>query len=574
MTAGMGAPPLYELAASFDVECGATATGIIRDLIPEYGAAWANGLLGRLHLVRTRLGADRATVTFGGHFSSGKSTVINALIGRPLLPTSDYPETGVPCTVTVGKADHAMVVRCDGTEVLGVHADAIAHVVSLIDGAGSYRDGLGAVSRVDITLGSGLLPAGVSFIDSPGINDTATMTERAAATAADADVIMWVVNSRQALSETEQAFLDEHAATGCVILVVNAFLTEDTSERWSWFLRERAPLARTRIMDALGDRPGGCPPVMFMSARGAISAPLAFGAAEVRDWVATLHQDETLLMRARLTRAAADLGVLGCEVQALIDREQRRHAIASSKLKKRAEDAVQRRNDFKKAVRRRITAAFNHYEATAEKLVSKAVSEIGTGELQRDGIYGRDLTRRLRAVCGQLANQMLDDASTIAREYELPALSAETAQKVKRLLAPAAVEITVPDSPAVKTSKGGLGAVLGSIICSFIAPVPGTLTGAAVRGALGSGRGDNGITAAVTKDREGAQANARAAGAAALSELAAKQDTVRRLLFEDPCLGEPSAPIISTVTLDAVMTLGALLRDQRNEWLRLLAAPA
>ena len=36
--------------------------------------------------------------------------MINMLIGQPLLPASDYPETGVPCVISAGATDSIQVV--------------------------------------------------------------------------------------------------------------------------------------------------------------------------------------------------------------------------------------------------------------------------------------------------------------------------------------------------------------------------------------------------------------------------------------------------------------------------------
>jgi len=576
MTEQVGIPSLDELASAFDAKCCAVSAGIINGLIPDYGTGWTNALLVRLRSVHNRLAAPTVTVMFGGHFSSGKSTLINALIGRSLLPTSDYPETGVPCTITAGAVDRAVLVRGNGTEELSVRSEAIARVVSLIDSAGSYREEVGAASRVDITLAGDALPVGITLIDSPGINDTAAMTERAAVAASSADIVIWIINSRQALSETEQAFLDEQVAGAAeaVVLVVNAFLSADTVPRWGWFLEELAPRVRARIEDALrrdGDQ--ACPAIMFMSARAALGAPCEFGAAAVRGLVTGLRRDSVGVTAARLSRAAAELRVLISELDVRARKEQERNELAKAELERREQDELRHRSEFGKAVTHEVAAVFARHEEWAQRFATETVDQIGSGTLQRDGGHGRALRRRLSEASEQMAAQVLATVSRRAREYGLPQPSAETARRVSSLLAPTDIEITVPNNPVVKTSKtskGGLGAVIGGVIGSLVVPGAGTLIGATIGGALGAAAGDDGIAASIAKDREGAQANARVAGAAALSALAGKQEAVRRLILQDPCFAQPARPVVSTVNLDAIMTLRRLFQEQRDSWMRLV----
>jgi predicted GTPase len=560
--------------ASFRGECRALTPSVISDIAPACGKQWASALPGRLAVIADRLGASQATVTFGGHFSSGKSTVINALLGRPLLPTSDYPETGVPCMITAGPEDSAVARRGGRTENLAVSAEAIARVVSLIDARGGYRAEIGTVTQVEVTLGGGALPGGLVLVDSPGINDTDAMTERAAATASRADILVWVVNSRQVMSETEQWFLAEHVTgdpADCLVLVVNAFLTADTADQWDWFLRERAPVIRTRIEEALrrsGDGTAGSPPIMFMSARAGVGAPADFGTAAVRELVTGLSGRGQRLRVARLSRAVAELGVLLSDLQERTRQEQKRLQRAQAELKQRQQEDQRRRQECGRVVTRDIAAAFARYQASAQDAVTATVTDI-SGSLQRDGGHGRDLTRRLAAVASQIADQVIADLTRDARQHGLPAPSAETGRKVRAALAPAAVSIAVPNTPAVSTGKGGTGAVIGGILGSLFAPGVGTMIGAAIGGALGSAAGDDGVAAAIAADRAGAQASARSAGAAAVAALAGRQDAVGRLVLADACFTAPPAAAADHHGLQALRDVYTRLSRVRDSWRRM-----
>jgi predicted GTPase len=552
----MSAASLDAFAASLrsaEREISATTVGT---LVPTYGADWPGALVVRLRSIASRLEARTVTVTFGGHFSSGKSTVINALLGRPLLPTSDYPETGVPCTISAGKADRVVIVRENRTEDLDFRTEAIASVVSLIDSGGSYRPEIRDIRQLDVTLANGSLPRGITLVDSPGINDTAAMTERAAAAARRADIVLWVVNSGQPLAETEQAFLGEHMAgsTAALVMLVNAFLPAETEQRWRWFLAERGPRLRVRIDEAL--RPDNSPevpppPVMFMSARAALSGSGDYGVASVRELVTGLRRDSPRVRAARVSAAVVELTALTDEVDSRLRQERKRHERNKAELAKAHAEAEKRRKQFEQAVLRHVAAAFDSQQAAAAESVSAIVTEIGSGSLHRDGTYGRTLTRRLQAVTEQTAAHVLDGAARSARRYGQPEPSNDTGRRLRSLLAPASVEIEVPDYPVVsrKAAGGGKGALVGGIIGSIFFPGAGTAIGAAIGAGLGAAAGEDGVATAVAKDRAGAQSNARVAGRTAMSTLARKQEAVQDLI-----LGEYPAPRALSARAPASLT--------------------
>lgn len=52
--------------------------------------------------LRTRLDAARLRVLVAGEAKRGKSTLVNALLGRPVLPAGVTPLTALPTTVRSG----------------------------------------------------------------------------------------------------------------------------------------------------------------------------------------------------------------------------------------------------------------------------------------------------------------------------------------------------------------------------------------------------------------------------------------------------------------------------------------
>jgi hypothetical protein len=64
--------------------------------------------------LRDRLAATRLRVLVAGEAKRGKSTLINALLGHPVLPTGVTPLTAVTTTVRYGSDPHAEVRFADG----------------------------------------------------------------------------------------------------------------------------------------------------------------------------------------------------------------------------------------------------------------------------------------------------------------------------------------------------------------------------------------------------------------------------------------------------------------------------
>jgi hypothetical protein len=59
-------------------------------------------LLGKLNDVQKRIEEGRLRVAVLGQFKRGKSTLLNALLGVPLLPTGVTPVTAIPTVIKAG----------------------------------------------------------------------------------------------------------------------------------------------------------------------------------------------------------------------------------------------------------------------------------------------------------------------------------------------------------------------------------------------------------------------------------------------------------------------------------------
>lgn len=101
--------------------------------------------------VAERLDEGRCFVAVLGQFKRGKSTLINALAGAPLLPVGVAPVTSVVTIVRHGRNAHARVRTRDG-DWQAIAVDQVPHYVSETDNPQNRRGGV----AVEIDAGSPL----------------------------------------------------------------------------------------------------------------------------------------------------------------------------------------------------------------------------------------------------------------------------------------------------------------------------------------------------------------------------------------------------------------------------------
>lgn len=99
-----------------------------------------------------------------GQFKAGKSSFLNALIGREVMPVDVLPATAVITRVVYGPRDRALVRRLSGA-VDEVTVDRLADFVTERRNPGNEK----GVALVDVELAALAPYAGVRFVDTPGL---------------------------------------------------------------------------------------------------------------------------------------------------------------------------------------------------------------------------------------------------------------------------------------------------------------------------------------------------------------------------------------------------------------------
>mgnify|MGYP002619833264 CR=1 FL=1 len=161
---------------------------------------------------RRRLEDAKVRVLVIGEIKQGKSTLINALIGRDELPVGVTPTTGAVVLVHAGDDPGRYLDRGDGQRD-SLEAERFAE---LARGRPEGGKAANVEGTLELVLPEDALPPWLELVDTPGINDIEAF--RGAVSRGElprADVLVLVLDATQLLNRTEMAFLrDAVAAVG------------------------------------------------------------------------------------------------------------------------------------------------------------------------------------------------------------------------------------------------------------------------------------------------------------------------------------------------------------------------
>ncbi|MEK3881387.1 dynamin family protein [Paenibacillus sp. PL2-23] len=143
------------------------------------------------------------TVALCGHFSAGKSTLVNQLCGAKLLPSSPIPTSANVVSIRGGQRAYAEVEKMTEN---GVKVQAEVP----IDGLAQYCTDGEHYTSVSIVYPSELLGTDIVLLDTPGIDSTDDAHRMATESALHlADVVFYVMDYNHVQSEINFAFAKE-----------------------------------------------------------------------------------------------------------------------------------------------------------------------------------------------------------------------------------------------------------------------------------------------------------------------------------------------------------------------------
>lgn len=177
----------------------------------------------------TRLADDRFNLMLVGRFSRGKSTLINAVLGHPYLPTGILPLTSVITTVRYGSRPQAVVNFRNAGLRREIPLSQLPDYVTQQANPGNVKQ----VAYAEIQLPAELLRRGLFFVDSPGLGSSISEnTETTERFFPEADAFVLITSFDSPLSEEEtRALYKIRQAERFLFVIVNKHDTVSLEER-------------------------------------------------------------------------------------------------------------------------------------------------------------------------------------------------------------------------------------------------------------------------------------------------------------------------------------------------------
>jgi GTP-binding protein EngB required for normal cell division len=177
----------------------------------------------------TRLADDRFNLMLVGRFSRGKSTLINAILGHPYLPTGILPLTSVITTVRYGSRPQVVLNFRNSGLRRDIQLSQLADYVTQQANPGNVK----GLAYAEIELPVELLRRGLFFVDSPGLGSSIIEnTETTERFFPEADAFVLITSYDSPLSEEEnRALLRIRQADRVLFVIANKHDTVSGGER-------------------------------------------------------------------------------------------------------------------------------------------------------------------------------------------------------------------------------------------------------------------------------------------------------------------------------------------------------
>lgn len=326
-------------------------------LVDTADAAALTALRGRLEMARLR-------VLVVGEAKRGKSTLVNALLGRRLLPTGVTPLTAVPTTLTYGTAEDLEVVFADGRD----ERYPLTALDELVTEHGNPENTL-AVASVTARLDAPLLARGVEIVDTPGTGSVYSHnTSTADSVLPSMDAAIFVLTADPPVSASERELLKRVS-----LLSVTTFVVLNKADQTDAADLGEAAEFTERVTSQATGRPVRIYPV---SARAALSASGDAGLAEfARDFSAYLETARVADLRQSAAAQVRRFATAGLDEMALARRAAEMHS-------SEATDRVTAFAGRLVAVQKHATAAADQAAAESKRMLS-ALNEAAEEQIAR-----------------------------------------------------------------------------------------------------------------------------------------------------------------------------------------------
>lgn len=217
----------------------------------------------------------RFTIVVLGAFNRGKSTLLNAMLGRAVLPMAAVPSTAIITLLRYHPVEQITVYFNDKdkrpSNPLSVQEFTDQFVLPVVEeieaelgaegGNGALaeadleqqrleaaRDKFSPIAYAEVGFPCELCRHGVEFVDSPGFEDDKARTERAKAFLEKSDAVLFLLDATQSVTDQDTKTLDWIMSQGqrVIFFVIN---------KWNILeIMERTPAGRDKVEQRLRSR--------------------------------------------------------------------------------------------------------------------------------------------------------------------------------------------------------------------------------------------------------------------------------------------------------------------------------
>lgn len=245
-----------------------------------------------------RVETNAFSIAIVGEFKRGKSTLINALIGKAILPSDILPTTATVNRITYGIRGQVRISFKDGSSDDIELAQLEQYVTKLTPEAEAVA---ATVEEAVVYYPIPYCQNNVDIIDTPGLSDEARMTETTLAVLPRVDAAIFVMMAQAPFSESERAFLENDLLTeavGRILFVVTGIDRCNRPEDVDRILQSVQERIKTHILkgakDLFGDKSEE-----YRDYLSRIGNPRVFGVSAYQALQAKVNGDATLLAESR-----------------------------------------------------------------------------------------------------------------------------------------------------------------------------------------------------------------------------------------------------------------------------------
>lgn len=238
------------------------------------------------------------TVAVIGEFKRGKSSLINALLGSNILPTDILPATATVTRVVYSTQTKIEVVFVDGHRQ-EQSIDQLERFATKLSSNG--REIARSIREVVVSVPSVLCKNHIQILDTPGLNDSESMTEITMGVLHDVDAALMVISAHEPFSMTEQELVLELIAQSGIRHIVfvasylDTFQTEAEKDHMISFIRRRIQMdLMRRAEERFGENDA-----LLKKACAILSEPDLFGVSSTQALKGFITDDADLLDESR-----------------------------------------------------------------------------------------------------------------------------------------------------------------------------------------------------------------------------------------------------------------------------------